>query len=84
MAGEGAGPRCRRQDDLWEEDKILLCAVRLNGEYGMKGIFVGVPVKLGRDRVEQMIAIKLTPEERGAFEKSATAERWMVDTLQLL
>ncbi|MFQ5846787.1 MAG: malate dehydrogenase [Candidatus Methylomirabilales bacterium] len=69
---------------LRDKNKILPCAVHLNGEYGVKGIFVGVPVKLGRRGVGQVIEIKLTPEERAAFEKSATAVRQMVEKLKLL
>src|SRR5215831_10958290 len=49
---------------LKDKKKILPCAVYLEGEYGIKGLFVGVPVKLGAKGVEQVIEIKLTPEEK--------------------
>jgi len=47
----------------------LPCAVYLDGEYGIKGLFVGVPVKLGAKGVEEIIQIKLTPEENASFAK---------------
>ena len=49
----------------------------------MKGLYVGVPVKLGRSGVEQIIEITLTAEEQAAFQKSAGAVRELVDKLKL-
>lgn len=54
-----------------DKKRILPCAVWLNGEYGLKDVFVGVPVKLGKNGVEEIIQIKLTPEEQEALNKSA-------------
>ena len=68
---------------LKDKKKILPCAAYLNGQYGVKGLYVGVPVKLGRQGVEQIIEIKLTPEEQAAFDKSAGAVRELVDKLKL-
>src|SRR5215470_882725 len=68
---------------LKDKKKILPCAAYLNGEYGAKGIYVGVPVKLGRSGVEQIIEIKLTSDEQVAFDKSAGAVRELVDKLKL-
>lgn len=51
--------------------RILPCAVWLNGEYGLKDTVVGVPVKLGKNGVEQIIEIKLQPEEAAALQRSA-------------
>src|SRR5437868_955719 len=51
--------------------RILPCAVWLDGEYGLKGTVAGVPVKLGRKGVEQIIEIKLQPEEAAALQRSA-------------
>jgi len=68
---------------LKDKKKILPCAAYLDGEYGVKGLYVGVPVKLGRDGVEQIIEITLTPEEQAAFDKSAGAVRELVDKLKL-
>jgi malate dehydrogenase len=49
------------------------CSVYLTGEYGVKDQFLGVPVKLGKNGVEQVIEIKLTAEENAALQKSAAA-----------
>ncbi|MBI4608822.1 MAG: malate dehydrogenase [Candidatus Rokubacteria bacterium] len=68
---------------LKDKKKILPCAAYLDGQYGVKGLYVGVPVTLGRSGVEQVIEIKLTPEEQAAFQKSAAAVRELVDKLKL-
>ncbi len=58
---------------LKDKKKILPCAAYLEGEYGIRDLFIGVPVKLGAKGVEQVIEIKLTPEENAALQKSAAA-----------
>jgi malate dehydrogenase len=58
---------------ILDRKKILPCAVRLDGEYGISGLVVGVPVKLGKNGVEQIIELKLTPEEDASLKKSAAA-----------
>src|SRR3989338_7906967 len=68
---------------LKDKKKILPCAAYLDGQYGVKGLYVGVPVELGRAGVEQVIEITLTAEERAAFQKSAAAVRELVDKLKL-
>src|SRR5207253_3623465 len=68
---------------LKDKKKILPCAAYLEGQYGVNGLYVGVPVKLGRAGVEQVIEIKLTPDEQAAFKKSADAVRELVDKLKL-
>ncbi len=68
---------------LKDKKKILPCAAYLDGQYGVKGLYVGVPVKLGRGGVEQIIEIKLTPNESAAFQKSAAAVRELVEKLKL-
>jgi malate dehydrogenase len=55
---------------LKDEKKILPCSAYLEGEYGIHDMFFGVPVKLGRGGVEQIIQVKLTEEERANLEKS--------------
>lgn len=60
---------------LLDRKRILPCATYLEGEYGVKGIYMGVPVKLGSKGVEQIIEIKLTNEERAMFDKSADSVR---------
>ena len=68
---------------LKDKKKILPCAAYLEGQYKTKGLYVGVPVKLGRSGVEQIIEITLTPDEQAAFDKSAAAVRELVDKLKL-
>jgi malate dehydrogenase len=68
---------------LKDKKKILPCAAYLEGQYKTKGLYVGVPVKLGRGGVEQIIEITLTPDEQAAFDKSAAAVRELVEKLKL-
>ena len=68
---------------LKDKKKILPCCVYLEGEYGIKGLFVGVPVKLGAKGVEEIIQIKLTPEENVALQKSAHSVKELVTVLGL-
>ena len=58
---------------LKDKKKILPCAAYLQGEYGIDGLFVGVPCKLGAKGLEKIIQIKLTGEEQAALNKSADA-----------
>ncbi|HKN85250.1 MAG TPA: malate dehydrogenase [Nitrospiraceae bacterium] len=58
---------------LRDQKKILPCAVRCDGEYGVRGLFVGVPVKLGQRGAEAVIEYELTRDERAALETSAAA-----------
>jgi malate dehydrogenase len=66
-----------------DRKKILPCAAYLEGEYGIKGLFVGVPVKLGARGIEQIIQIKLTPDEQAALQKSADAVKELVDVIKV-
>jgi malate dehydrogenase len=66
---------------LKDKKKILPCAAYLEGEYGIKGLYVGVPVKLGARGVEQIIEIKLSAEEKAALDKSAASVRELVTIL---
>ncbi|HZS07321.1 MAG TPA: malate dehydrogenase [Blastocatellia bacterium] len=66
-----------------DKKKILPCAVYLEGEYGINGLFVGVPIKIGAKGVEEIIQINLTTEERAALQKSAAAVQELVTTLKL-
>jgi malate dehydrogenase len=66
---------------LKDKKKILPCAVFLEGEYGINNLFVGVPVKLGKNGVEQIIEIALTNDERSALHKSAGAVQELIDIL---
>jgi len=66
---------------LKDKKKILPCSVFLQGEYGINDLFVGVPVKLGARGVEQIIRIKLTPEEDAALKKSTASVKELVDVI---
>lgn len=68
---------------LMDRKKILPCSAYLEGEYGINGLFVGVPLKLGASGVEQIIEIKLTDEERAALHRSAAAVRELVEILKV-
>jgi malate dehydrogenase len=68
---------------LKDKKKILPCSVFLQGEYGIRDLFVGVPVKLGARGVEQIVEIALTPEEDAALKKSAGAVKELVDVIKV-
>ena len=68
---------------LLDKKKILPCAAYLEGEYGINGLYVGVPVKLGSSGIEEIIQINLTAEERAALQKSAAAVQELVNILKL-
>jgi malate dehydrogenase len=68
---------------MLDKKRILHCAAYLDGEYGIKGVFVSVPVKLGAGGIEKIIEIKLTPEEQSGLKKSAEAVRELVQVMKL-
>jgi len=66
-----------------DKKRILPCAVQLQGEYGLKDTFAGVPVKLGKKGIEEILQIKLTPEEQMALNKSAEDVRQNIAKIKL-
>jgi malate dehydrogenase len=58
---------------LLDQKRVLPCAAMLNGEYGVTGVYVGVPVVLGAGGVERIVEIELSPEEKAGFDKSVAA-----------
>jgi malate dehydrogenase len=68
---------------LKDKRKILPCAAYLQGEYGFNDLFVGVPVKLGRNGLEQIIEIELKEDEKAALQHSANAVKELVDNLKI-
>ncbi len=69
---------------LKDKKKILPCAAYLEGEYGISNLFMGVPVKLGANGVEDIIEIKLTQEEKRALDNSAAAVQTLVEDIKRL
>ena len=66
-----------------DQRRILPCAAWLEGEYGMSGLFLGVPCKLGRNGLEKIIEVELTADERAALAKSAEAVREPMSAIKL-
>ena len=66
---------------LLDQKRILPCAAYLEGEYGISGLFVGVPVKLGAGGVEEVVELALTDHEKALLRKSATAVQELVDAM---
>ena len=67
---------------LKDKKKVLPCAAYLDGEYGVNGLFVGVPCKLGAGGIEKVYELKLTAEETAALHKSAAAVKELVDVIK--
>jgi malate dehydrogenase len=67
---------------LKDKKKVLPCAAYLDGEYGVKGLFVGVPVKLGARGIEQIYQLKLNPDEQRQLDKSAGAVKELIDVIK--
>ena len=68
---------------ILDEKKILPCAARLEGEYGISNTVIGVPVKLGKGGIEQIIELELTADEKQALASSAKAVQELVKTMKL-
>jgi len=69
---------------LKDKKKILPCAAYLEGEYGINGLFMGVPVKLGLKGIEEIIEIQLSAQEQAALQNSAAAVQELKDVLKKL
>ena len=63
---------------LKDKKRVMPCAAYLNGEYGVRNIYVGVPVVIGAGGVERIVEIKLNAGERNAFKKSVDAVRGLI------
>ena len=64
---------------LKDKKRLLPCAAQLNGQYGVKGLYVGVPVVIGAGGVEKIVEISLTAEEKTMFDKSVDAVKGLVE-----
>lgn len=69
---------------LLDKKQILPCTTYLDGEYGIKGVFVGVPVRLGAAGVEHVLQVPLSDDERAALQRSAAAVRELVEAMESL
>ncbi len=68
---------------LKDQKRVLPCAAYLSGQYGVEGLYVGVPVVIGSGGVERIVEIELSAEERAAFDRSVAAVRSLCDAVQL-
>jgi malate dehydrogenase len=66
---------------MLDEKRVLPCTAYLEGEYGIDGLYMGVPVKIGADGIEEIVELELTEEERAALQESADAVREVVGVL---
>jgi malate dehydrogenase len=69
---------------LKDKRRVLPCAAMLNGEYGVKGLYVGVPVIIGANGVEKVVEIELNKAEKAMFDKSVAAVRGLIDVVRKL
>ncbi|MGH6678558.1 MAG: malate dehydrogenase, partial [Bradyrhizobium sp.] len=69
---------------LYDQRRVLPCAARLNGEYGVKDLYVGVPVVLGANGVEKVVEIALESEEKRLFDKSVSSVRTLVEACKTI
>jgi malate dehydrogenase len=69
---------------LYDKRRVLPCAAQLNGEYGVKGIYAGVPVVLGANGVEKVIEIALEPEEKRMFDKSVASVQALIEACKTI
>ncbi len=64
---------------LLDKKRVLPCAVQLNGEYGVKGLYIGVPVVIGKEGVERIVEVEFNAEEKAMFDKSVAAVKSLID-----
>jgi malate dehydrogenase len=69
---------------LKDKKRVLPCAALLNGEYGMKDLYVGVPVVIGAGGIERILQVELNATEKVAFEQSCAAVRELVEAAKKL
>ena len=69
---------------LRDQKRVLPCAAYLDGQYGVKGMYVGVPVVIGAGGVERIVEIALSSEEKAAFDKSVASVKGLVDAMEAM
>ena len=82
MAKGEQRPTREKKKPKQDKKKVLPCAAYLDGEYGVKSLFVGVPVKLGANGIEKIYQIKLMPEEQQMLDKSASSVKELIDVIK--
>jgi len=68
---------------ILDEKRLLPCAAYLNGEYGVKDVYMGVPVILGKEGVEKIVQVKLMKEEKAHFRRSCTSVKNLIRKLHI-
>ncbi len=74
---------CMAESYLKDQKRVLPCAAYLSGQYGVDGLYVGVPVVIGAGGVERIVEIELSAEEKAAFDRSVAAVRGLCEALEL-
>ena len=69
---------------LKDKRRVLPCAALLTGQYGVKDLYVGVPVVIGKNGIEKIIEVELNPAEQAAFDKSCGAVRGLIEDFKKL
>jgi len=69
---------------LKDKRRLMPCAVHLDGEYGVDGIYVGVPVLIGENGVEKIVEISLNDDEKAGFDKSVAAVRGLIEAVRVI
>jgi malate dehydrogenase len=69
---------------LKDQKRLLACAAYLDGEYGFKDLYVGVPIVIGAGGVEKIVALELAAEEKAGLDKSAAAVREVLEASRKL
>lgn len=73
---------CMLESYLKDKRHILPCAAYLNGEYGVKDLFIGVPVIIGKNGIEKILEVKMNDSEREMFDKSVNAVKELVNLIK--
>ena len=64
---------------LRDKKRVIPCAVQLNGEYGVKGLYIGVPVVVGKGGIEKIVEVSFNADEKAMFDKSVGAVKSLID-----
>ena len=79
VTGLAASAIAMAESYLKDKKRVLPCAAMLNGEYGIKGLYIGVPVVIGANGVERIVQVEFNAEEKAMFDKSVAAVKSLVE-----